>query len=84
MYVARTISIDKILTREEIVNKLLDKPEHRVKRFLSLYKLTPNEIKVYREKFKNNRNIQNTISYYQEGDLEVYNRVVKQKRITRC
>lgn len=72
MYSARKISIDKILTREEIINKYLDLYEERVERFLSGYRLTEKEIELFRLKYPNNIKIQLAISYYQDDEENAY------------
>ena len=44
MYAASDLFIERFLTREEIIQYALDLPEMRLKRFLSLYKLSENEL----------------------------------------
>ena len=46
-------------------------------RFISTLVFTPNEITLFKEKFKNCRDILNAIAYYQENDKETYNREFK-------
>ena len=41
-------------------------------RFISLYKLNDEEIKLFKELFNNNTNILKTIMYYQENIKDVY------------
>lgn len=72
MYSARIIKIEKFLSREEIIIKYLDNSEHSVLRFLQLFKLSEEEIPLFKIRYVNNTNIQNAISYYQEGDKETY------------
>lgn len=81
MYSARKISIDKILTREEIINKYLDLYEERVERFLSGYRLTGKEIELFRSKYQNSKKIQLALSYYQENDEDAYNRIYQKIKV---
>lgn len=81
MYAARTLTIDKILTREEIISMFLDSYEGRVVRFLSGFKLTKEEITIFRLKYPKNINIQLALSYYQDCDEEAYTRVYEKRKI---
>ena len=81
MYAFEYMIIEKVLTREEIINYGINLYEMRLNRFLSLYKLSQEEITLFKEKFKNNINVLNTIAYYQEGDKDIYNRYVKSRRL---
>ena len=81
MYAYEYMEIEKVLTREEIINYGLKLYEFRAKRFISLYKLTPEEINLFKEKYQNNIDILNTIAYYQEGDKEVYNHYIKSRKL---
>ena len=48
--------------------------DNRVIRFISLFKLNKEEIVLFKRIFKNNTMIMDAISYYQEGDVKVYER----------
>lgn len=72
MYSARKLSIDKILTREEIINMYLDLWDERVVRFLAGFKLNEKEIELFRLKYPNNIKIQLAISYYQDDEENAY------------
>lgn len=74
MYVCRTLKIDKILSREEIVKMFLYAPPQRVIRFVSGYKLTEEEIELFREIYKDEKDVLKAISYHQEHDLDAYSR----------
>ena len=80
MYAFEYMIIDKVLTREEIINYGIHLYEMQVKRFISGFRLTKEEIIMFKEQFKKNQNILNTIAYYQEGDKEVFNRQYTKKR----
>ena len=77
--VTNKIRIDKVLTREEIVDKFKNNSYHSVTRFLSQFPLLQEEINYFKEKYKDNEEILDIISYYQENDKEVYKRKVFQK-----
>ena len=71
------IYIDKPLTREEIINYALKLYEQRLIRFIQGYKLTKEELELFKTIYKNNDNIINFLSYYQEKDYEVFKRKYK-------
>lgn len=77
MYSVEYLTINKICSREEIINMGINLNRVRVIRFIQGYDLTDIEIKLFKEKFKSDELVLNAISYYQEGNKEVYNRKVK-------
>ena len=81
MYAYEYMVIKKILSREEIIDYAIKLNEIRAKRFISLFKLTDEEIVLFKEKFKKNNLILNTIAYYQEGNKDAYNNSYVKKRI---
>ena len=72
MYSVEKIQIIKKLSREEIIDKMLNSIEFRVIRFIQGYKLSPFELQLFKDRFANNISILNAISYYQEGNLDIY------------
>lgn len=72
MYCTNMIRIDKILSREEILAMYLDHPSYWVKRFLQGFRLTEKEIEQFRLLYSDDYDVLNTISYYQEGKLDAY------------
>ena len=72
MYSVEKIKIIKRLSREEIINIILSSYEFKVIRFIQGYKLLPQELELFKIKFANNTSIMNAISYYQEGNLDIY------------
>lgn len=74
IFVTRTLKIDKILSREEIIKMFLYAPPQRVIRFVSGYKLTEEEIELFKEIYKNEKTVLQAISYHQERDLDAYSR----------
>lgn len=74
MYAARTIRIDRFLSRDEIINMFYSKsiPEYRIKRFIQGFRLTAEEIENFKLLYEKDQTILWTISYYQEGNKELY------------
>ena len=77
MYTSEYITILKILSRQEIISYILNLNEIRVKRFMSLFRLTQEEINLFTEKFKESPLIIDYISYYQKKDLQTFTRKYK-------
>ena len=73
MFAFEYMIIQKIMTREEIINYGLGLYEMQAKRFVSQYKLTEEEIAIFKNRFQRSSHILNTISYYQEGNLNAFN-----------
>lgn len=73
MYACEYIQLIKLFKRKEVIEYILSKPDYRIKRFISLYKLTLEEIEEFEEKFKDSNGIIKAIKYYQRGDKTVYN-----------
>lgn len=72
MFAVSELEIVSKLTRDEIVSIGLRLGEHRVKRFLSGYKLNNQELKKFKDKFLNNREVLKVIEYYQENKLDAF------------
>ena len=79
MYAASDLYLERFLTREEVIKYFLDANEFAVKRFVSGFRLTDEEIMLFKLKFCHSIDVVNAISYYQEGDLDVYSRKSEQK-----
>ena len=79
MYSARNIRIDRIVDRKELVEMFLTEiySEERIKRFIQLFKLTEEEIKIFKEHYKNSIRIINALKYYQEGKTDVYEKALR-------
>ena len=71
------IKINKPLTRKEILEYIYKKPDYSIIRFIQGYKLTKEELEIFKEKYNNNRNIINYIMYYQENNSNAFNREYK-------
>ena len=74
MYVSKKIKLIKVLTRKEIFDIIENKPDYAITRFISGYKLTPNELAYFKNKYKDNINVLNAIIYYYE-DNTIYENI---------
>ncbi len=74
MYAFEYITIVKKLTRKEIIDYGLSLYEYRAERFVSQFRLTKEEIALFKTKFAKSIHVLNSIAYYQEGDKDVYKR----------
>lgn len=72
MYAVATLEILKKLTRDEIIKVGIELDEIRVKRFISSYKLTLEEIRMFKHKFNQYMSVMEAIEYYQENQLDAY------------
>ena len=69
MYSTNKLRIDRVLSREEVINMFLEMDGHnnpRLARFIMLYPLTEEEISLFKEKFINEKHVIDVIHYYQE------------------
>lgn len=76
---ARQITINHILTREEILNHMLKQNASALVRFVQGYKLTAEELKQITETFPNEISLFLAIDYYQNKNLDAYNKFYKKK-----
>ena len=74
MYACEYLRIDKLLTREEIIYYGLNLYKEAVCRFIQTLKLTPEEIALFKIKYKNDAEVLAYLAYYQENDKEVFER----------
>ena len=72
MYSVEYLQVCHVLTRDEIMSYVLDLPPMRVKRFISLYKLSKEELLIFYDKYYNNIPITNALNYYQNEKEKVY------------
>ena len=77
MFCTNIIQINHVMTREEIIKMFLDMPEYRVVRFISGFHLTKEEIELFRLRYASSENIQDAISYYQEGKTDTYEKKIE-------
>lgn len=84
MYSASSIKIIHFLTREEVINYILNANEFAVTRFIVTgFKLTNNEIEVIRDKFNTSNLINNYIDYYCLNDKDAFKKNMKIKQLIR-
>lgn len=72
MYSVEKLEVVRLLTRGEIIDMALSFNEFRVSRFLMGYRLTSDELVMFRDKFNASKMVLDVISYYQYGDKDVY------------
>ena len=84
MYAATELKVLRILKREEIIKMFLSQPSFRMVRFVQGFKLNDDEKELMKCMYADNSEVINAISYYQDGDKDVYSREsgrVYQKKI---
>ncbi len=83
MYSCSDIYIDHIMSRDEVISKILDlKVENRVCRFIATgYKLNKGEIIAFRSKFKDSILVNQYIDYYVLDDKQVFEKSYKKVKI---
>ena len=75
MYSTNKLRIDRVLSREEVINMYLEMDDHnnpRLIRFIMLYPLTEEEIALFKEKFINEKDVLDVIYYYQEKKKDTF------------
>jgi hypothetical protein len=72
MYAVEYIKLLKLLERKEIIEHMLKVSPHRAGRFISLYKLTNEEIDMFEEQYKDSYEVHKKILYYQRNNKKVY------------
>ena len=78
MYAARDLRIDRFLERKEIIDMFLEMPvsffdSSRLERFLSQFKLTNDELVLFKKKCQGISKLEKTIAWYQENDKDAFN-----------
>lgn len=72
MYVCESMEILEVYNREEIINIMLGLDYDRVRKFLITNDLSPMEIELFKDAYKNDNDVLDVISYHQEGEKDVY------------
>ncbi len=81
LFSSEKIFIKDFLSREEIIMQMLNETNIlSLKNFITTFTMTKEEIALFKEKFKTNKEIMNLISYYQERNLEVYEKNYLKRR----
>lgn len=76
MFVTDKIYIDHLLSREEIIDYILNVNIDRVERFVQGYKLSDDEIDLLLARY-NSCELSRAIDYYQKNDKDVYSKKVR-------
>ena len=74
MYATRKIYIKRFLSRKEIIDMMLNTYENRAYRFVQFYPLSEKEKEMFRLAYASSEKVLDAISYYRDGDVEVYAR----------
>ena len=77
MYSCEYMIITEVLKRDDIITHALNLDSRSVKRFISLFRLTKEEIVLFKNKFHKDEDVLDHISYYQEKDINVFRRKLK-------
>ena len=72
MYACEEITIDRFLSREEIIEKMLKSPSHQVKKFIVTFRLTNEEAVRFAKKFRGDMEVIKALIYYHFGNPEIY------------
>lgn len=72
MYAVSEITIDAILSREDILNLMLQSHEIANKKFLSTYHLNDEEKAIYMSHYQDNFTMLQWILYYQSGYKDIF------------
>lgn len=73
-FAVEKIEIVRELDRDEIIEMALNMSDTRVTRFVQVFRLNSDEIKMFEVKFAKFPRVLDAIAYYQKGDLDVYKR----------
>lgn len=71
-YAVSELEIVRMLSREEIIQMALNFDEDRAFRFVQLFKLTEEEIKLFEEKYGKYIRIMMALEYYQKENKKIY------------
>lgn len=72
MFAFEEITIDKFLSREEVINKMLGSPIHEVKKFLMTCRLSDQEKILFIRTFRSDIDVIKCLLYYHFGCTEIY------------
>lgn len=72
MYACEEITIDKFLSREEVLDEMLDSPSHQVKKFITTCRLSEEEAIRFAKKFRGDMEVIKALLYYHFGYPEIY------------
>ena len=72
MYAVRKLYIRRFISREEMIKMMLEVDENRAFRFIQFFPLSDDEKEMFKLAYASKEKVLDGISYYQEGDTEVY------------
>lgn len=74
MYAAQEITIERFLSREEIISIIVSGSGESAKKFLNFVRLSRKELSLFLERFRDNRFLLEWIMYYQLGCHDIYHK----------
>ena len=78
MYAFEHMRIERVLSRDDIIEIMLNSYTQTVKRFIQTFKLTPEEVELFHNKFNSNKSddleVLRYLLYYCVGDTDVFNK----------
>lgn len=72
MYVCEGMEVLYVYSRDEVIDMMLKLDKDGIERFLITNGLSDLELKMFKEFYKNNEDILDCISYYQEGKKDTF------------
>ena len=80
MYACEKIHIVDFLERREIIEKMLKDNTFAIKKFIMTFKMTEEELTLFKYRFQNDIEIIRLLEYYQERKINVFEKVYKKDR----
>ena len=72
MYVVSDLHINKFLTREEIINIIINSSSSDIIKFFATFNINDKEKVMFARKFRDNYDVMKALMYYQYGFKDVY------------
>ncbi|HAB67110.1 MAG TPA: hypothetical protein DCE23_07060 [Firmicutes bacterium] len=72
MYSSEILRVDRFLSREEIIDIMLNSNEEAIRKFLLFFRLNSLELSLFVNRFGSNMKIMEFIMYYQMGCKDIY------------
>ena len=72
MYCFENLTVDRFLTREEIIQLMLASPPHEVMKFLATCYLSEEETILFARKFRNDMSVIKTLLYHHYGYKDIF------------
>ena len=77
MYACEKIQIVDFLERSEIIEKMLHDNDFAIKKFIMTFKMTEEEIALFKYKFQRDIEMIKLLEYYQERKIDVFEKIYK-------